>query len=315
MYAGSKPKRREIVSIVSFVILFCSTALFAVNDPPYLKILKDLHDADNGKVMVASHRGEHNHNPENSIASIQAAIDMGVDIVEIDVRETKDGYIVLMHDETIDRTTNGTGLVSHMTLAELKKYRLKMPDGSLSDLQVPTLKEAMLLAKGKCLINLDKSEPLLEECSRVLDETGTAGQAILKGGGNPYKVQQSLDWIDSDAHYIPVVSIKYTSQEKRVFAKYKKNIEVLSPEAVEIVFYYENCSLIGKESLELVKKKDIRLWCNSLFEEHGAGHVDRKALKDPDANWGWLIRHGISIIQTDEPQALLDYLRSEKLHD
>ncbi len=100
-------------------------------------------------VLVASHRGDWQNYPENSLAALQSCIDLGVDIVEIDVRKTKDGHLVLMHDSDVNRTTNGTGSVSTKTLAEIKQLLLINHNGRLSTERVPTLKEAMELAKEK----------------------------------------------------------------------------------------------------------------------------------------------------------------------
>src|SRR5271170_2091058 len=69
------------------------------------------------KVMVIAHRGEHLKHPENTMPAFQAAIDAGADFFELDVRTTSDGRLVLMHDRTVDRTTNGTGAVREMTFA------------------------------------------------------------------------------------------------------------------------------------------------------------------------------------------------------
>ena len=72
-------------------------------------LIENLEDSNNKEIMVIAHRGDWRNAPENSIQAIKSCIDMGVDMVEIDVRETKDGHLVLMHDETIDRTTNASG--------------------------------------------------------------------------------------------------------------------------------------------------------------------------------------------------------------
>ena len=72
-------------------------------------------------VYVAAHRGFSAEYPENTIPSFSAAIDCGVDQLETDVRMTSDGELVLIHDDTVNRTTNGTGLVSQMTFGELRK--------------------------------------------------------------------------------------------------------------------------------------------------------------------------------------------------
>ena len=98
---------------------------------------------------IVAHRGNSSVAPENTLAAIQSAIDVGADMVEIDVYPTKDGEIVLLHDGTLDRTTNGTGSVSNYTLAELKE----LDAGSWKSLRyrgekIP-LREALELAKDK----------------------------------------------------------------------------------------------------------------------------------------------------------------------
>ena len=79
------------------------------------QLIKSLKNADSDRVIVVAHRGDWRNAPENSLQAIKNCIDMGVDIVEIDVRETKDGHLVLMHDKTINRTTNGKGKVNSWT--------------------------------------------------------------------------------------------------------------------------------------------------------------------------------------------------------
>ena len=80
---------------------------------------------EKGKTVVVSHRGDWRNAPENSIQAIQNCIDMGVNMVEIDIKKTKDNVLILMHDQTLDRTTSGKGKPEDYTLAELKQLRLK----------------------------------------------------------------------------------------------------------------------------------------------------------------------------------------------
>ncbi|WP_145996423.1 glycerophosphodiester phosphodiesterase family protein, partial [Dysgonomonas massiliensis] len=96
------------------------------------------------KVFVASHRGDWRNYADNSIEGIESCIQMGVDIVEIDVSRTKDGHLILMHDKTVDRTTNGKGKVEDLTLAEIRELKLRNGLGRPGEFKVPTLEEAML---------------------------------------------------------------------------------------------------------------------------------------------------------------------------
>ena len=71
------------------------------------KLRANLLDKNNHSVMVVSHRGDWRNAPENSLQAIQNCIDMGVDMVEVDLKKTKEGHLIVMHDQTIDRTTKG----------------------------------------------------------------------------------------------------------------------------------------------------------------------------------------------------------------
>src|ERR1700683_1897805 len=110
-------------------------------------------------VLTSAHRGEHAHHPENSLPAIQGAIDAGIDFVELDVRTTSDGQLVLMHDPTVDRMTDGKGKVKDMTLAEIKKLDLgvRFP-GQFPNLRVPTFDEVLELCKGKIGIYVDTKD-------------------------------------------------------------------------------------------------------------------------------------------------------------
>src|ERR1700677_1059601 len=72
------------------------------------------------QVAVISHRGEHLHHPENTLPAFQAAIDAGADYFEADIRTTSDGKLVLMHDSSVNRTTNATGKVKDMTFDQIR---------------------------------------------------------------------------------------------------------------------------------------------------------------------------------------------------
>jgi len=113
-------------------------------------------NSNGNDVMVIAHRGDWRYAPENSLLAINKAIEIGVDIVEIDVRLTKDSIPVLMHDSAIDRTTTGKGKINEWILDSLQTLFLKNGLGHPTKYKIPTLKEAMETAKGKVLINLDK---------------------------------------------------------------------------------------------------------------------------------------------------------------
>jgi len=107
-----------------------------------------LTDPDCTQVMVASHRGFHRILPENSLAAIRGAAELGAEFIEIDIRHTKDDVMVLMHDDTVDRTTDGTGSVDEMTWEEVEALTLSGSDPAAPETgRVPLFSEALELAR------------------------------------------------------------------------------------------------------------------------------------------------------------------------
>lgn len=100
-------------------------------------------------MLKIGHRGVKGHAAENTLASFQQALEMGVDGIELDVHVCASGELVVIHDFTVDRTTNGSGEVHKMTLAELKKLRVEEKHS------VPTLDEVLALVNRKCLVNIE----------------------------------------------------------------------------------------------------------------------------------------------------------------
>ncbi|WP_432709799.1 glycerophosphodiester phosphodiesterase family protein [Pedobacter sp.] len=123
--------------------------------------------------IISGHRGGMvNGFPENSIETFENTLRYTPAFYEIDPRLTKDGVVVLMHDETVDRTTNGTGKVSDFSYEELQKLRLKDVHGHVTDFKIPTLTQAIEWSRGKTVMNLDKKDLPLVETARILKEIG-----------------------------------------------------------------------------------------------------------------------------------------------
>jgi glycerophosphoryl diester phosphodiesterase len=105
------------------------------------------------EMIVTSHRGAGFLEPENTLRAIRRAIDLGADQVEIDVHLTQDGHLVLMHDATVDRTTNGTGTVAELTLTAIRQL-----DAGQGE-RVPTLEEVLALTDGKITPQIELKGP------------------------------------------------------------------------------------------------------------------------------------------------------------
>jgi glycerophosphoryl diester phosphodiesterase len=124
-------------------------------------ILASLAGPSWGITLNAGHRGYSAAYPENTLAALNAAFDVGADMVEFDLQKSQDGYVVLMHDDTVDRTTDGTGPVDSHTLAELQALDAgSWFDPVFAGEPVPTLEEALLAGRGRGALLLDQKSGL-----------------------------------------------------------------------------------------------------------------------------------------------------------
>lgn len=273
------------------------------------EIIKQLENSNDNYVMVVAHRGDWRNAPENSIQAIKNCIEMGVDMVEIDVRMTKDSVLVLMHDRTLERTTTGKGKVADWTLDSLKTLNLKNGCGIATFHKIPTLEEAMELAHGNILVNLDKCSEYMDKAFEVINSTGTIDQVIFKGTKEIDKVHEQYGTLLDEIIYMPVVKESFPYLEAMVddfLTEYK-------PVAFEVIYSTNDSPMF--DVIKEIKENGSRVWVNTLWDSLCAGHSDDKAVNNPESSWGWVIEHGANIIQTDRPEALLEYLRKKGLHD
>ena len=130
--------------------------------------------------LVSAHRGGPQKNlPENCLATFENTLRHTFAILEVDPRYTKDGAIVLHHDARLERTTTGRGLVAEFTLQELKQLRLKDPDGTVTEHQIPTLDEALEWARGKTILILDQKDVPVAARVKKIEEHKAEAHAML----------------------------------------------------------------------------------------------------------------------------------------
>lgn len=124
-------------------------------------------------MLRIGHRGARGHAPENTLKAIEAGIRTGADLVELDIQRTADGALVVMHDKRVDRTTNGTGCVTRMSLEELR--RLDAGEGE----RIPTLEEVLTCANGRTGLMLEIITPGIgAQLSRMVQQAGFAGPVV-----------------------------------------------------------------------------------------------------------------------------------------
>ncbi len=129
------------------------------------------------KPLIIGHRGFRTRYPENTLASFQAALDAGADMIELDIRLSSDGHLVVIHDAEVERTTNGEGPVISYTLAELKQLDAGIWfHPRFVNERIPSLEEVLDLVRGRGLINIEiKVEP-----DHVFDANHTIEQKTVE---------------------------------------------------------------------------------------------------------------------------------------
>ncbi len=228
-------------------------------------------------VQVMAHRGLAKQAPENTSAAIEQAIADGVEWVEIDVRLTKDGHHVLLHDATLDRTTNGKGLVAETTLAEIEK----LDAGSwfarrFGGQTVLTLKQALALAKGKINLYLDckQIDPAL--LAKGIVEAGVERQVVV------FDSLETLQKIRNESSGSSLALMPKWRNENA------EAIEKLSPAAIEF-----NVADVTPERCKFWHAKGVKVQAKVLDAD------DRPEV------WDRMIAAGVDWLQTDRAEEIL----------
>ncbi len=267
-------------------------------------------------VMVVAHRGCWLDTAENSLAGIERCVELGVDMIEIDVRSSRDGQLMLMHDETVDRTTNGTGVVGDLTSSDLRQLRLRQGagdgDAELTQQRVPTLEEALSAARDRLLVNLDIKETLYDQAMETARRVGSESQIVIKMATDANDPRLANAAFHGEMYFMPI--IRECTDDPARFCSPRLHDAVgayarYNPIAVEVVNHTDDYLVDGANA---VREQNARLWVNTL-PGFAAGRSDDKSLVDPDGNWGFLVNIGVNMIQTDRPEALLTYLKSRGL--
>ncbi|MEL7039259.1 MAG: glycerophosphodiester phosphodiesterase family protein [Cyanobacteria bacterium J06592_8] len=296
-------------------------------------ILEVWEDASIDYALVVAHRGGYYENgvttlPENSLATIEQAIDEGVEMVELDVWKTEDGEYVIIHDQTVDRTTTGSGRVDEFTLEELKELNLIIEDtGEVTSEKIPTLEEALEAVDGEILFNVDIKLPV-EELVNVMNiarEMGVDEQIVIKNPVNNDEqleaVQNTLSQLPFPVQFMPIIDDNLVSDPEFIV----KVFEEFQPDAAEMLVRPQGDSqeltedggfLFSEDVQAIASEYDVRLWINTLFanpEISDNGFIngfrtDVLALTEPDEVFGFWVDAGASILQTDEPLLAVDYL-------
>lgn len=246
----------------------------------------------NDKIMVCAHRATELDTPENSLAGIQKAIDNQIGMVEIDIRQTKDGELVLMHDATIDRTTNGTGNVSNYTLQEILQFNLYKENGTLTNEKIPTLKQVFEKARGKIYINLDINDKApFNKVYALAKQYGMLKQVQFYTKDN--NLIRNMISTNEDLVVLP-----YIDNESELNAYTNTNLN--------IVHYSDNS--LNATLVQEAKNKGWAVYANVYVNTNTTPQSDSNRLIDK-----FIVLEG-HVVQTDYPEYIKSYLQQKNLN-
>ena len=298
---------------LAFVL--AATAFVASAESRTDKLLRELRDPKSNYVFVIAHRGDWRNFPENSLEAIESVIKMGVDIVELDVHRTADGELVVCHDKTIDRTTNGKGKISELTLDYIRTRNLRAGHKIVTRFKMPTLEEALDVCKGRILINIDKGINYYDQIMDMLVKRNMVDQVIIKSSKSAASMKEFFSQHDKNMLYMPVVNYNTKSwgKHEQLFNEY------LTTDLPFIAFEmcWNGTLPNEKKVFNKVVKSGKRLWINSLWNSLCGGKADLEddaAIFNQDKTYGKILSYGTSMIQTDRPALLIDYLNKKGRH-
>jgi glycerophosphoryl diester phosphodiesterase len=273
--------------------------------------LDALFNQKNHNIFVTAHRGgDWRNDPENSLQSLKRAGALGVDIVEMDLKRTKDSQLVLMHDKTLDRTTTGSGPVSEHTLDELQRLTLRAGTHHPTSYKIPTFVQELAAAKeNDVILDVDTGWDYFPEVLKEVTTNHAAKRVIINVIPNTSleDFQELNGILPADVAVMIVVDMSRPDAEQ-IIQSYRTHQRTVI-----------QCIFVNDELPFLEHMKDIAhqfpIWMNGLWPEQNAGHDDDRAVDQGqmDQSWGWLISHNARILQTDRPRELVDYLRKKNL--
>jgi glycerophosphoryl diester phosphodiesterase len=240
--------------------------------------------------IVVAHRGNHEHVPENTLAAFENAIETGADYVEIDLRTTVDSQLVIMHDASVNRMTDSTGLIKDMTLDKLRHLKVKEkshPEWGSFD--IPLFREVLELCKNKIYIYLDFKNADPSVAYQEIVRAGMEKQVVVYINAE----HQFYEWRKVAPLMPLMVSLPGNVKDTvslRVF------LDKVHPDILDGDF--------DQYTADMVKMAI------------GSGYAVLPDIQRPGENsslWALAIQKGIRALQTNEPTALISYLQTQHL--
>lgn len=318
---------KNLIILASVALLFASCSQEA--SKPYANraeaIAAQIHNPDSKYVVVACHRGDWRNFPENSIPAIESIIRMGADIMELDLKMTKDSVLVLSHDGTVTRCTNFSSVfknepgksarVKDLTLEEIKRLSLKRAHNiAIDTLHMPTLREALLCCKDRICVNVDQGYEFYDEVLAITEELGVTDQILIKGKKPIEVVAAHEAKYPHNMMYMPIVDIQRPSGIELFNSYLEQGVVPLAYE----VCWQNNDDTAFDDACRKILDQGSKIWVNTIWASlcGGYGNDDDAAYvaADPGDVYQQYLDKGVSMIQTDRPELLIGWLTKKGRH-
>ncbi len=236
-------------------------------------------------VLGVAHRGAARHAPENTFAAIDEALELGAHAVELDVRTSADGVLVLMHDSTVDRTTDGSGMVDELSWEELQALAIPSEFEGVPEQRIPSFLEALEHIDGRLVVDVDVKDAEAEAMAADIRAADMVGAVFL--------LSKSVDKAEAYRAADPEIAIMPNLGSPEDIQDYLH----LEPELAEVDF------LDIEAAAALFPAHGVRLFTHGLgFEAVAAGNGT------VEESWRGMIEGGAQVIQTDYPELLMPLL-------
>lgn len=271
-------------------------------DDPLASILCNYENpnAEGAWMVNICHRGDITTNayPENSLPSYSSCLDHGIDVIETDLRKTADGVWVILHDDTLDRTTTGSGNIAEMSLADLEGVYLRTQNGGagsqVTEYKIPTLEQIIELCRGKVIFNLDKLGTAdVKEVYEVFERHGAVDMAMFKAGFDATGLANWYGELLSLGRKLPLYApMIYTGDE---------SLKIESKKYEGLCAMIETGNDHGEQALSYLLSLSIRPMCLTALKPD---------LENAET-WADLTLRGYCAIMTDTPIDLARFIHPE----
>jgi len=283
--------KKLTITILAFLCLSHGSASYADNidfyllknnfNPPSNSLPKTQH-----KIKIIAHRGSHLQVPENTLAAYEMAIAEGADYVEVDLRTTKDGKLIVLHDESVKKMTGKDALIQNLNFDEIKNLKIApVAPGDTKTYSIPTFESVLALCKGKINIYLDFKEANVAQTYKLIRQAGMQNNVVVYLN----KKDQYGQW----KKVAPAMPLMASLPENSTASGIK---DFLSKTPVDVVDNAQDTSLIN-----ILHNNHVEIW------------LDVQSRDENPAKWDRALSLGIDGLQTDHPAQLIEYLKTKKI--